>query len=154
MTTHHSTFLTLMRWAWNLCAWCRMPQNHTRRGTITCRRSQCNWTSPLSSQRLVSTFAMHATSLKQWHFPTGIQTENPTRCNNVSKFYYSIFIWSSACFGHHTAHHQEPKTALAASGFPYVEGCWMCSWWTLSMSTNYTSNSPPHMKNHRLPVQF
>jgi len=22
-----------------------------------------------------------------------------------------------------TAHHQEPKTALAASGFSYVEGC-------------------------------
>jgi hypothetical protein len=29
-------------------------------------------------------------------------------------------------------HLQEPKTALAASGFSYVEGCWMCSWWTLS----------------------
>jgi len=24
-----------------------------------------------------------------------IHKENPTRCNNVSKFYYSIFIWSS-----------------------------------------------------------
>jgi len=30
-----------------------------------------------------------------------------------------------------TTHHQEPKTALAASGFSYVEGCWTCSWWTL-----------------------
>jgi len=49
--------------------------------------------------------------------------KNPTRCNNVSKFYYSIFIWSSTCFGRHTAHRQEPKTALAASGFSYVEGC-------------------------------
>jgi len=58
--------------------------------------------------------------------------KNPTRCNNVSKFYYSIFIWSSTCFGRHTAHRQEPKTALAASGFSYVEGCWTCSWWTLS----------------------
>jgi len=37
--------------------------------------------------------------------------KNPTRCNNVSLFYYSIFIWSSTCFGRHTAHHQEPKTA-------------------------------------------
>jgi len=26
-------------------------------------------------------------------------------------------------FWRHTAHHQEPKTALAASGFAYVEGC-------------------------------
>jgi len=38
-------------------------------------------------------------------------------------FYYSIFILSPTCFGRHTAHHQEPKTALAASGFSYVEGC-------------------------------
>jgi hypothetical protein len=32
------------------------------------------------------------------------------------KIYYSIFIWNSTCFGRHSAHHQEPKTALAASG--------------------------------------
>ena len=44
-----------------------------------------------------------------------IHIEDPTRCNSVSKFYF-IFIWSSTCFGRHTAHHQEPKTALAASG--------------------------------------
>ena len=48
--------------------------------------------------------------------------KNPTRCNNVSKLYYSIFVWSSTCFRRHTAHHREPKTALAASGFLYVEG--------------------------------
>jgi len=84
----------------------------------------------------------------------------PTRCNNVSKFYYSLFIWSSTCFGRHAAHHQEPKTALAASGFAYLEGCWTCSWWTLSgtlwltTSTNYMSNNLPSMKNQRLPVQF
>jgi hypothetical protein len=52
-----------------------------------------------------------------------IHKENPTRCNNVSKFYF-ICIWNSACFGRHTLHHQEPKTALATSGFTYVEGCW------------------------------
>jgi len=65
-----------------------------------------------------------------------IHKENSARCNSVSKFYF-IFMWSSTCFGWHTAHHQEPKTALAASGFAYVEGCWMCSCWTLS--SNYTS---------------
>jgi hypothetical protein len=54
--------------------------------------------------------------------------KNPTKCNIVSKFYYSIFIWSSTCFGRHTAHHQEPKTAMAASGFAYVEGR-TCRWW-------------------------
>jgi hypothetical protein len=58
--------------------------------------------------------------------------KNPTRCNNVSTFYYFIFIWSSTCFGWRTAHHQEPKTALVTSGFSYVEGCWTCIWWTLS----------------------
>ena len=58
--------------------------------------------------------------------------KNPTRCNNVLKFYYSVFICSSTCFGRHAAHFQEPKIALAASGFAYVEGCWTCSWWTLS----------------------
>ena len=73
--------------------------------------------------------------------------KNPTRCNNASKFYYSIFIWSSTSFGRHTAHHQEPKTALAASGFSYVEGCWTCSWWRLTTSTNYTSTNLPHKKN-------
>jgi len=74
-------------------------------------------------------------------------------------FYSSIFLWSSTCFGRHTAHHQEPKTALAASGFSYVKGCWTCSWWTLSgtvcltTSTNYRSNNLPRTKNQRLPVQ-
>ena len=65
--------------------------------------------------------------------------KNPTRCNNVSKFYYSIFIWSSTCFGWHTIHHQEPKTTLAAYGFLYVEDCWTCSWWTLSGTLCLTS---------------
>jgi len=60
-----------------------------------------------------------------------INIGNQTRCNSVSEFYF-IFIWSSTCFGRHTAHRQEPKTALAASGFAYVEGCWTCSCWTLS----------------------
>jgi hypothetical protein len=45
-----------------------------------------------------------------------------------------IFIWNSICFGRHTAHHQEPKTALTACDFAYwyVECCWTCSCWTLS----------------------
>jgi len=40
---------------------------------------------------------------------------------------YFIFMRSSTCFGRHTARHQEPKTALAASAFECVEGCWTCS---------------------------
>jgi hypothetical protein len=41
------------------------------------------------------------------------------------KIYYSIFTWSSTCFGRHAAHYQEPKTALAASDLHNtVEDCW------------------------------
>jgi len=36
-------------------------------------------------------------------------------------FIIPYFIWSSTCFGRHTAHHQEPKTAQTPSGFAYVE---------------------------------
>jgi hypothetical protein len=50
------------------------------------------------------------------------------------------------------AHYQEPKTALTASGFPYVSGCETCSWWTLS--TVCTSNNHSRMENQRLSVQF
>jgi len=52
-----------------------------------------------------------------------IHTEKSKKMQHFIKIDYSIFIWSSTCFGRHTAHHQEPKTALAASGFAYVEGC-------------------------------
>jgi len=76
-------------------------------------------------------------------------------------FIIPYFKWSSACFGRHTAHHQEPKTAQAASGFAYVEGCRTCSCWTLSDSIRYlmtsnnsTSNNLPRMQNKRLLVQF
>jgi hypothetical protein len=70
-----------------------------------------------------------------------IYIENPTRCHSVSKFYF-IFIWSSTCVGRHAAHHREPKTALAASGFAYVEGCWTCSCWTLSVRAYSTWQRP------------
>jgi hypothetical protein len=63
-----------------------------------------------------------------------IHIENPTRRNCVSEFYF-MYIRSSTCFGRHSAHHQVPKTALAASGFAYVEGCWTCSCWTTHPST-------------------
>jgi hypothetical protein len=50
---------------------------------------------------------------------------------------YFIFIWSSTCFERHTAYHQKPKTALAASGFACVEGCWTCSWRTLGQRLHF-----------------
>jgi hypothetical protein len=46
-------------------------------------------------------------------------------------FIIPCFKRNSVCFGRHTAHHQESKTAQAASGFAYVEGCRTCSCWTL-----------------------
>jgi hypothetical protein len=71
---------------------------------------------------------------------------------------YFIFVWSSTCSGRHTAHHQEPKTALAATGFAHVEGCCMLSCWTLSAllaaSSNYTFNNPPRLHKQRLLMQF
>jgi hypothetical protein len=58
---------------------------------------------------------------KSMHHTT-IHKEKSNKMQQCIKLYYSIFIWSSSCFGRHIAHHQEPKTALAASGFSYVEG--------------------------------
>ena len=39
-----------------------------------------------------------------------------------------MFLNCSTCFGRHTAHHQELKTVIAASGFTYVFGC-RPQWW-------------------------
>jgi hypothetical protein len=61
------------------------------------------------------------------------------------------FIWSSTCFGQHTAHHQEPKTALAASSFSNMEGCWMCNWWTLSGTDTVPDNVHQlHVQQHSM----
>ena len=49
--------------------------------------------------------------------PRIIHREKPNKMQQCINIYYSIFIWNSTCFGRHTAHHQEPKTARAASGF-------------------------------------
>ena len=56
--------------------------------------------------------------------PCTIHTEIANKMRQCIKIYYSMFMWSSTCFGRHTAHHQELKTALATSGFAYVKGCW------------------------------
>ena len=77
-----------------------------------------------------------------------IREEKSNKMQKLSKYFYSIFIWSSACFGRHTAHHQEPKTALAASGYSYVEGCWTCSWWTLvDCAWQRPPTTRPNMRN-------
>jgi hypothetical protein len=52
-----------------------------------------------------------------------VHMEKSNKMQQCIKMYYSIFIWSSTSFGRHTAHHQEPKTALAVSGFANMKGC-------------------------------
>jgi hypothetical protein len=83
-----------------------------------------------------------------------IHTEKSNKMQQCIKIYYSIFTWSSTCFGRHNAHHQDPKTAVAASGFAYMESCWTCGCWTLSASSNHTFNNFPRMQNQRLLLQF
>ena len=41
----------------------------------------------------------------------------PTQCNSVSKFIIPYLYDGQQVWGRHTAHNQEPKTALATSGF-------------------------------------
>jgi hypothetical protein len=57
-----------------------------------------------------------------------------------------------------TAHNQEFKTALEASGFSYVEGCWTCSWRTLSGIVQPVSGDTPpiirSLKLHWKPLVF
>ena len=66
-----------------------------------------------------------------------IHAEIANKMQQCFEIYYSMFIWSSTCFGRHTAHHQGLKTALAASGFAYVKdcGCWSC--WTLTVKITH-----------------
>jgi len=114
--------------------------------------STCNNSRSLRHLRFSRRYCCNLDVRGSVHHST-IHIKNPTRCNSVSKFYFR-FIWSLTCFGRHTVHHQEPKTALAVSGFAYVEDCWPCSCWTLRASSNYTANNPPCMQNQRLLVQF
>jgi hypothetical protein len=69
------------------------------------------------------------------HLLGDFYSETPSKMQQCIKiFIIPYFKRSSTCFGRHTAHHQEPKTAQAASGFAYVEGYRTCSCWTLSGS--------------------
>jgi hypothetical protein len=75
------------------------------------------WNDTLLPYRIVK-LSSHYRTLKLFH------TEIANKMRQCIKIYYSMFIWSSTCFGRHTAHHQELKTTLASSGFAYVKGCW------------------------------
>jgi hypothetical protein len=46
-----------------------------------------------------------------------LQRKSQQDATVYQNFIIPYFKGSSTCFGRHTAHHQEPKTAQAASGF-------------------------------------
>ena len=58
--------------------------------------------------------------------------KNSTRCNDVSKFYYSIIIWVQHVSGDTPPIIRSLKLHWQPLVFLHVEGCWTCSWWTLS----------------------
>jgi hypothetical protein len=83
-----------------------------------------------------------------------IHIKHPTRCKCIEILFRIYIKLNMFRVIPPPLHHQEPKPVLAASGFAYVEGCWTCSCWRLSASSNYTSNNPLRMQNRRLLVQF
>jgi hypothetical protein len=75
------------------------------------------------------------------HHSTIITVKIQQDATGYKNFIIPYFKLSLTRFGRHTAHHQKPKTAQAASGFTYVEGCGTCCCWTLSGSVNYLTTS-------------
>ena len=65
--------------------------------------------------------------------------ENPTKCNNISKFIIPGLYEAQHVSGN--THHQELKTALAASGFAYVKGC--CTLWLLECNSYLFRHEKP-----------
>jgi len=61
-------------------------------------------------------------------------TIHEEKSNNATMYQNIIipYLYEAQHFLGDTTHHQEPKTALTASGFSYIEGCWTCGWWMLS----------------------
>jgi hypothetical protein len=68
------------------------------------------------------------------HTVLSANKECPPTCNSVPEFLFHVYMKLLNMFRVTPAHHREPKTALTASGFAYLEGCWTCSCWTLSGS--------------------
>ena len=89
----------------------------------------------------------------------GLRKENPTRCNNVSKFFIPYLYEAQHISGNTPPTirslklHWQPlafhtwKVAGRVAG-----GCCQAQYPPVHIS--YTSNNLPHMKNQRLPVQF
>ena len=56
------------------------------------------------------------------HYST-IHKERIQQDATMYQNYIIPYLYEAQHVSGDTAHHQEPKTALAASGFSYVEGC-------------------------------
>jgi len=56
-----------------------------------------------------------------------IHEENSIRCNNISKFYYSIFIWNSPYSGPHTAPSSETQNCTGSFWF-FIRGRFLDVW--------------------------
>jgi len=111
--------------------------DHTQRRTTVGRTPLDEW----SARRRDLYLTTHDTHNRQTSIPpvgfeptisAGERPQTYEQDATVYQNFISSRVWSSTCFGRYTAHHQKPKTSLAAPGFAYVEGCWKCSCWTLS----------------------
>jgi hypothetical protein len=121
-----------------------LPHNAFTVHTYTLRRKYCLW-----FNRYID-----GDDSKIW---SCVHIEITNKMQHSVTIYYSMFIWSSTCFGRHTAHHQELKTLLAVSGFAYVEGVGRWSCWMLKASSNLNVSKPcklSRMQNQRMLVQF
>ena len=58
--------------------------------------------------------------------------KNPTRCNNVSNFIITCLYEPQHVSGDTPPIIMSLKLHWQPLVFSYVEGCWTCSWWTLS----------------------
>jgi hypothetical protein len=91
-----------------------------------------NYSSKINVFRVFSETYMQKLYVRGSVHHSTIHKEKSNKMQQCIKLFLFHIYTSSTCFGRHTAHHQEPKTALTASGFSKVEGCWTCSWWTVS----------------------
>jgi len=80
--------------------------------------------------------------------------EKPNKMQQCIKIFIIPHLYEAQDVSGDIANHQEPKTALAASGFFMWKVVGRVGTLCLTTSTNYTSNNLPRMKNQRLPVQF
>ena len=74
-----------------------------------------DWFGKVERMRLL----WHASSYALlYYFLLGIcNSEKSNKMQQCIRIYYSIFIWSSTCFGRHTAHRQEPKNCTSSLWF-------------------------------------